>query len=89
MLRLLVKRGKIGQEVVESLLSWRHSGFSVHAGVRVEKKAAAARLGRYMARCPIVLDRLEWDGDREGRCPALEPSYVARIGGGSPWAWRR
>ena len=64
-LRLLVERGKIGQEVVESLLSWRHSGFSVHAGVRVEEKAAAARLGRYMARCPIVLDRLEWDGDRE------------------------
>ena len=49
----------------ESLLSWRHSGFSVHAGVRVEEKAAAARLGRYMARCPIVLDRLEWDGARE------------------------
>ncbi len=64
-LRLLVERGKIGQEVVESLLSWRHSGFSVHAGVRVEEKAAAARLGRYMARCPIVLDRLEWDGDRD------------------------
>ena len=64
-LRLLVERGKIGQEVVESLLSWRHSGFSVHAGVRVEEKAAAARLGRYMARCPIVLDRLEWDADRE------------------------
>ena len=51
--------------MVESLLSWRHSGFSVHAGVRVEEKAAAARLGRYMARCPIVLDRLGWDGDRE------------------------
>ena len=46
-------------------MSWRHSGFSVHAGVRVEEKAAAARLGRYMARCPIVLDRLEWDADRE------------------------
>ena len=43
-LRQLVERGKIGQEVVESLLSWRHSGFSVHAGVRVEEKAAAARL---------------------------------------------
>ena len=54
-------RGKIGREMVESLLSWRHSGFWVHAGVRVEERAAAAGLGRYMARCPIVLDRLEWD----------------------------
>ncbi len=73
-LRLLVKRGKIGQEVVESLLSWRHSGFSVHAGVRVEEKAAAARLGRYMARCPIVLDRLEWDVQREEVVVHARPS---------------
>jgi hypothetical protein len=64
-LRLLVDRGKINDEVVQNLLSWRHSGFSVHAGVRVEQRRDAARLGRYMARCPIVLDRLEWDASSE------------------------
>ncbi len=80
-LRLLVERGKIGQEVVESLLSWRHSGFSVHAGVRVEEKPSAARLGRYMARCPIVLDRLEWDGDREEVVVHPRPSRR----GGAMW----
>ncbi len=65
MLRLLADRDKITQEVVENLLSWKHSGFSVHAGVRVETRGEAARLGRYMARCPLVLDRLEWDAERE------------------------
>ncbi len=80
-LRLLVERGKIGPEVVESLLSWRHSGFSVHAGVRVEEKPSAARLGRSMARCPIVLDRLEWDGDREEVVVHPRPSRR----GGAMW----
>ena len=64
-LRLLKERGKINDEVVHNLLSWRHSGFSVHAGVRVEERREAARLGRYMARCPIVLDRLEWDASSQ------------------------
>jgi hypothetical protein len=84
-LRLLVARGKIGEEVVESLLSWRHSGFSVHAGVRVEEKTAAARLGRYMARCPIVLDRLEWDAQREE--VVLHPRPSRR--GGPMWESER
>jgi hypothetical protein len=44
-LRLLVERRKIGDEVVECLLSWRHSGFSVHAAVLVEDRHGAARLG--------------------------------------------
>jgi hypothetical protein len=57
-LKLLVERRKIGDEVVESLLSWRHSGFSVPAGVRVEERSEAVRLGRYGIRCPLVLDRL-------------------------------
>jgi hypothetical protein len=60
-LRLLVERRKIGEEVVESLLAWRPSGFSVDAAVRVEQRQEAARLGRYGIRCPLVLDRLAWD----------------------------
>ncbi len=60
-LRLLVARGKISEEVVENLLTWRHSGFSVHAGVRVEERSEAVRLGRYGIRCPLVLERLAWD----------------------------
>ena len=34
-LRLLKGRGLISQDVVDNLLSWPHSGFSVHGDVRV------------------------------------------------------
>jgi len=62
-LRLLVSKGLISQDVVDNLLSWRHSGFSVHGDVKVSDRDAAARLGRYMIRCPIVLERLSLDED--------------------------
>ena len=54
------------------MLSWNHSGFSVHAGVRVETIADAGRLGRYMIRSPLVLARLNWDAER------VQVAYQAR-----------
>jgi hypothetical protein len=33
----------------------------VHAGAPVEERSEAIRLGRYGIRCPLVLERLEWD----------------------------
>jgi hypothetical protein len=62
-LRLLRGKGLISQEVVDNLLSWRHSGFSVHGDVKVPDREAAARLGRYMIRCPVVLERMSLDED--------------------------
>ena len=47
--------------VVDNLLSWHHSGFSAHATVCVQDREGAVRLGRYIIRCPIVLERLAWD----------------------------
>jgi len=45
------------QERAELLLSWRHSGFSVHNRVRVEPEdqPAVERLARYIMRPPISL----------------------------------
>ena len=62
------------QELLEDapLLSWRHSGFSVHGAVRVEDRQGAARLGRYMIRCPLALNRLSWNED------TAEVAYTAR-----------
>ena len=47
LLRLLLNRNLISQDVVDNLLSWHHSGFSVHAEVCVTDRGSAARLGRY------------------------------------------
>ena len=54
-------KGLIGEETVRNLLAWRHSGFSVHGAVRVKDLQGAARLGRYMIRCPLALNRLSWN----------------------------
>jgi len=54
------------------MLSWNHSGFSADASVRVETIANAVRLGQYMIRCPLVLERLNWDDER------AEVTYQAR-----------
>jgi len=56
-----VDKGLIGEETVRNLLAWRHSGFSVHGAVRVKDPQGAARLGRYMIRCPLALKRLSWN----------------------------
>lgn len=55
MLRLLVARGRISEAVVDNLLTWRHSGFSVHAGAPFEERSEAIRLGRDGIRCPLAV----------------------------------
>jgi len=57
--------GLLTEERSELLLSWRHTGFSVHNHVRVEPEdqAAVERLARYIMRPPISLERMQWGGD--------------------------
>ena len=70
--RLLLDKELIGRDTVNNMLSWNHSGFSADASVRVETIADAVRIGRYMIRSPIVLERLNWDAER------AEVTYQAR-----------
>ena len=57
--------GLLAEERTELLLSWRHTGFSVHNRVRVEPEdqPAVERLARYIMRPPISLERVEWGGE--------------------------
>jgi hypothetical protein len=68
-IRLLQGVGLLSEERTELLLSWRHTGFSVHNRVRAEPEdqAAVERLARYIMRPPISLDRMSWDGAGEVR----------------------
>ncbi len=68
-LRLLQGAGLLSEERTELLLSWRHTGFSVHTRVRVEPEdqGAVERLARYILRPPISLERMSWDGGGEVR----------------------
>ena len=64
-IRLLQGEGLLSDERTELLLSWRHTGFSVHTGVRVEpeEKGSLERLARYILRPPFSLERMRWGGE--------------------------
>jgi hypothetical protein len=62
----LVCRGLLSPEWAERLLSWRHTGFNVHSRVRARTKREAERVGKYMIRPLLSLERLSLD-EREGR----------------------
>ena len=55
---LLVGKGLLSPEWAARILSWRHSGFSVHSRVRAKTKPEAERVGKYMIRPVLALDRL-------------------------------
>jgi hypothetical protein len=57
---LLLQHQKINEPVIEQMRTWRHSGFSVHHGVRLDAadRAGRERLAQYMLRCPFSLERM-------------------------------
>ena len=57
-LRLLVGRELLSPEWAERILSWPHSGFNVHSLVRAKTKLEAERVGKYMLRPILALERL-------------------------------
>jgi hypothetical protein len=62
-LGFLVRRELLSPEWAERLLSWRHTGFSVHSRVRAKTKPEAEQVGKYMIQ-PILA---------QGRLTFLEP----------------
>ncbi|MFW6160749.1 MAG: transposase [Acidobacteriota bacterium] len=58
---LLLEEELISEAVVEKIEGWRHSGFSVHSQVRAQTKEEAERVGKYMIRPLLSLERLSFD----------------------------
>ncbi|MBP6559395.1 MAG: IS91 family transposase [Burkholderiaceae bacterium] len=63
-LRAFVARGLLQSCDAKDMLAYKHSGFSVDAGVCIEAhdRAALERLLRYCARPPFAMDRLRKEG---------------------------
>jgi hypothetical protein len=59
-LRLLVGRELLSPEWAERILSRPHTGFNVHSLVRTKTKPEAERVGKYMIRPVLSLDRLSF-----------------------------
>lgn len=62
-LALLSAEGLLSQERIKLLLSWRHSGFSAHNAVTAAAgdRAGIERLGRYLLRSPVAVERLSFE----------------------------
>jgi len=56
----------ISDALVEKIMGWRHSGFSVHSQVRAKTREGAEGVGKYMIRPLLSLERLSLD-ELEGK----------------------
>lgn len=67
-LRLCVNRGLLQPEDMERMLKWKFPGFSIHNKVRVcaHERKGLEDLICYIARAPVALDRLHYDGSSNG-----------------------
>ena len=57
-LAMLVRKELLSPEWAERILSWPHSGFNVHSLVWAKTKPEAERVGKYMLRPILALERL-------------------------------
>ena len=63
---LLLREELISEALVEKIAGWRHSGFSVHSKVKAKTKQEAERVGKYMIRPLLSLERLSFN-EKEGK----------------------
>jgi len=49
---MLLSKGKITEELIDMLMTWRHSGFNVFCGLRIQpgEQKAMENLARYIIR---------------------------------------
>jgi hypothetical protein len=83
---LLLAEEAIGEDLVENLLSWRHSGFGVHVGREIpgDDGRALQAVTEYVAGGPIALERLTVDASRpEVRVTYRSPRFHPRHGSDS------
>jgi hypothetical protein len=65
-LKMLLKKRKLTEEVVKLILSWRHSGFNVHCGPRIQPgdENAMENLARYIVRASFSQERMIYAPDQ-------------------------
>ena len=61
-LKMLKAEGKIGDNIISNLMSWKHTGFSVHNGVRIARddEEGKENLAQYIIRNTFSLEKLNY-----------------------------
>ena len=62
-IKMLVEQGPLGEELARKLLSWKHSGFSVHNGKPVKRNDTAGlkRVAQYIIRNPFSEQKMTYN----------------------------
>ncbi len=65
--KMLLEENMISEELVDSMNSWKHSGFSVHCGTPINADDTNGRkiLSEYISRAPISLERMSFNKDSQ------------------------
>ena len=61
-LKMLLSKGKITEDLIRMLMSWRHSGFNVFCGPRIKpgEEEAMENLARYIIRASFSQERMAY-----------------------------
>jgi hypothetical protein len=64
-LKMLQKEGKIDQELISKLLKWKHSGFGIDNGIRIERNNPKGReaIAQYIARNTINQEKIRYQSN--------------------------
>ena len=62
---MLKRKGKIADDLIQKLMNWRHSGFSVYAGNRINRddKAGQEALAQYIMRNAFAEEKISYIED--------------------------
>lgn len=68
-LKMLKKEGKITQEDIENMDSWKHSGFNVYLGKVIDEDdtESMGNLARYLIRAPISQERMKYISKKDSK----------------------
>ena len=58
---LLLAEKLIGLSLMQKILSWRHAGFNIHSKIRARDRKETERVGKYMIRLLLSLQRPSFD----------------------------
>jgi Putative transposase len=89
---VLVRKGKITQELITLMASWRHSGFNVHCSTKIQtdNEVAMENLARHIVQASFSLERMAYfseskvlyrskDGEKEKPFEAIETLLMTAL----------
>ena len=76
-LRFFTEKKLLSEQFVQNMLSWRHSGFSIDNSVRILDARSRENLAQYLARPPISLKKIHYEGFK----PSDSPQAISQAQG--------